>query len=362
MARCHKVSLTLLVSLPLVLFGLLAAGSAAHAMDFTIDKRFGRTLVVANGAIVPGDADRLRAMVAQAQLHPHGHRVLELNSPGGDVESALLLGDVIHDSDFHVVVAPGRVCASACGAVLFLAGKLRTVMEGAEMNLHTCDENDTRWPTARCNAAVEDHARSRGVAHEAILSFMRAAPPEDRVWFGRREAECAGLTEYYMQDRDHFGPIGPCFRQAMTGEEPGPALRWRIDMRQGGYYAFIRSFNDYDKLAQTEIYCNAGEPGRLFVSTLLPEFDAETTAVFEKMTIELDDHVFSTTSPMVHLKDGMRAFSARFPESETLPLLTRYEHLIVGLKFSGSETPIYFGGSLRGGRKALIFAANHCEQ
>lgn len=362
MTRHNMIPRTFLSFLQLMLCGVLVLGPAANAMDFTLEKRFGKTLVVGDGPIIPGDNDRLRALVNKVQLQPHGYRVLEVNSPGGDVEAALLLADVIHDFDFHVVVGPGRICSSACGSVLFLAGKLRTVREGAELNLHTCDGSDTLWPAERCNKAVEDHALSRGLAHGPLFAYMRAVPPEEMIWFGRSEAECAGLTRYFMEESQHFGQIGPCFASGITGKEPDPVLRWRIDMRQGGYYAFIRSFSDYDRLAQTEVYCKASEPGHLFVSALFPEIEKGTSSVFEKMSIELGDRILSTTSPRIHMNEGVRTFTARFPASETLPLLTQHEHLIVGLEFSNSESPVYFGGSLRGGRKALIFAANHCEQ
>lgn len=362
MTHYNIVSRTLLVFVRIMLWGSMVLGSAANAMDFTLEKRFGKTLVVGDGPIIPGDSDRLQALVDNAQPQPHGYRVLEVNSPGGDVEAALRLADVIHDFDFHVVVPPGRICASACGSVLFLAGKLRTVREGGELSLHTCDGRDTQWPAEQCNKAVEDHALSRGLAHGPLFAYMRAVPARDMIWFGRSEAECAGLTRYFMEETDHFGPIGPCFASEIAGKEPDPVLRWRIDMRQGGYYAFIRSFSDYDRLAQTEIYCKASDPGHMFVSAVFPEIEKGPASVFKKMSIELDDRILSTTSPRVHMNEGMRTFTARFPDSETLPLLTQYEHLIVGLEFLNSENPVFFGGRLRGGRKALIFAANHCEQ
>lgn len=150
------------------LAGLVAAAglapSAARAMEFStvpIDNRCDETscrrAVIAEGEIT-SDAPAQFSQFLRRQLQVPGlHAVVFLNSPGGNVESALQLGSLLHDAGAAVVVgrpvmlgsqAAGRKrsamgsvgvmpghCASACVYSLMGARK-RVVPNGARLGVH----------------------------------------------------------------------------------------------------------------------------------------------------------------------------------------------------------------------------------
>lgn len=63
------------------------------------------------GPIVKGDAARLAAFISR---HAGTIEALNLDSPGGDVSEAVLMGEIIRAARLDAYVQPGRRCASAC--------------------------------------------------------------------------------------------------------------------------------------------------------------------------------------------------------------------------------------------------------
>ena len=69
------------------------------------------------------------------------HEILVLESPGGDVESALRIAEQVHKLDMSVVV-PG-LCASACANYLFVAGAKKFVLPGGVVGFHGAPNRDS---------------------------------------------------------------------------------------------------------------------------------------------------------------------------------------------------------------------------
>lgn len=147
-------------------FGLaaLVAASPAVAMEFAtipVDSRCNasecRRAVIAEGEITREAPARFAAFLRQELQRPGLHAIVFLNSPGGNVESALQLGSLIHEAGAavvigrpamldperharrragvgHVGVVPGH-CASACVYVL-MGAKKRVVPAGARLGVH----------------------------------------------------------------------------------------------------------------------------------------------------------------------------------------------------------------------------------
>ncbi len=142
----------------------LGAAPALQAMEFTTIRLEGacdasgcRRAVIAEGEIT-GDAPAKFARFLRHELQTPGlHAVVFLNSPGGNVESALKLGALLHDAGAAVVigrpvvmsaqaaqkkrssmgslgVVPGH-CASACVYSL-MGAKKRVVPDGARLGVH----------------------------------------------------------------------------------------------------------------------------------------------------------------------------------------------------------------------------------
>jgi hypothetical protein len=141
----------------------LLAATAARAMDFSTVALDGACTssqcsraVVADGEITrEAPAEFARFLRSQLQT-PGLHAIVFLNSPGGNVESSLQLGSLLHSAGAAVVVgkpaalperkrparsAMGKIgvlpghCASACVYAL-MGAKKRVVPNGARVGVH----------------------------------------------------------------------------------------------------------------------------------------------------------------------------------------------------------------------------------
>jgi hypothetical protein len=75
--------------------------------------------VLATGAVVEGDVDRLSSFLSALPGKPH--TAIYLASPGGDLYEGMRLGKFFRDRRIKSVVEGGAYCASAC-AIAFLGG------------------------------------------------------------------------------------------------------------------------------------------------------------------------------------------------------------------------------------------------
>ncbi|MEL6463467.1 MAG: hypothetical protein AAFQ58_00745 [Pseudomonadota bacterium] len=84
------------------------------------------------GGISPGDADRLTALITQADPRPD---TLILQSPGGSVQDALALGRTIRREGIATQMLAGEFCYSAC-PYLLAAGTSRDIDAAASVGVH----------------------------------------------------------------------------------------------------------------------------------------------------------------------------------------------------------------------------------
>lgn len=147
-----------------VALALVAGAPALQAMEFSVVPLDGRCsdadcrrVVVADGEITSEAPAAFSRFLRQQLQVPGLHALVFLNSPGGNVESALQLGAMLHDAGAAVVVGrpvamqgqaapkkktamgslgvvPGH-CASACVYSLMGARK-RVVPNGAKVGVH----------------------------------------------------------------------------------------------------------------------------------------------------------------------------------------------------------------------------------
>ena len=86
-------------------------------------------LLTLTGSIMVGDADRLSENFEDAVKR------VRLNSPGGSVQDALLIGQAIRDAGAATVLQEGDICLSACPYIL-AAGVERRVHTDAQVGVH----------------------------------------------------------------------------------------------------------------------------------------------------------------------------------------------------------------------------------
>ncbi|SDX82676.1 hypothetical protein [Roseicitreum antarcticum] len=90
------------------------------------------TLLVMNGAIEAGDAGRLAAYLADLDSMPDA---IAINSPGGIVDEALAIGQLIRTRELDTRILPGMGCFSSCPYVL-AGGVERHVSLSGAVGLH----------------------------------------------------------------------------------------------------------------------------------------------------------------------------------------------------------------------------------
>jgi hypothetical protein len=179
----------------LVVVMMALAAMPAEAMSF----RFGTTsdglkVVVASGEIKRGDARRLTRALERADRDKYGTKRLYLESVGGLVDEALKMADILSATGVATIVRKGKVCASACASILFVAGKSRTVEEGGLLAIHSCFDPRTGRPATECNALISAHAETVGVDGVTMMALQEAAGRDTVIVFESDDAACFGFT------------------------------------------------------------------------------------------------------------------------------------------------------------------------
>jgi hypothetical protein len=155
--------------------------------------------LVVRGKIGPAAASWFRDRIDEAHLKP-GDAVL-LSSPGGNLDQALIIGEIIRshglDTAVGTIAASGEVspsyCASAC-VLAFAGGKARFGVAGSKLGVHrfvtTRSGDDPVADTQRTTGALLTYFTKMGVS-PAVLEAMSAT--SDIRWLTAGEAEAMKL-------------------------------------------------------------------------------------------------------------------------------------------------------------------------
>jgi hypothetical protein len=153
-----------------------------------------RTALAINGTIGAASASWLRERIDEAHLAAGD--VILLSSPGGNLEQALIMGEIIRSRGLATAVgtldAAGKVtrsyCASAC-VLIYAGGSPRYGVEGSALGVHRfVNRAPGRDPTAeaqRTTGAVLSYMTKMGVS-SSIIEAMSAT--RDIRWLDPAEA------------------------------------------------------------------------------------------------------------------------------------------------------------------------------
>jgi hypothetical protein len=168
-----------LISMVVFVLFMLAASAPSRA-----DDSFGSFLVVdgindtifLNGPITANTPlDFRRAM----QLRPDA-TVLMLASDGGQVQSALLVAQDLHERGLDTYVASGKSCNSAC-SFIFLAGRMRTI--DGTLGVHQMDADVEDNAGIQSSMAYVMEVLGVFEPPPQVISRMLRTPPEDLYVF-----------------------------------------------------------------------------------------------------------------------------------------------------------------------------------
>lgn len=227
-----------------------------------------------SGQIRPGDADRLELFLREQADLPclsDGHcpfsGVLALNSPGGSLDEALRLAEVVRRYQLITYIADGAVCASAC-AFVFLAGYTdyedfyhlrRFAHPGARLGLHrpSVDLGEAAYSGETVARIIEviDDVKAKAVRQFVtarmplrLLEQMYATPPDEMYFLSPAEltqvAHVLGGEALGNADPSRDGVLAFCAtaHDSLDGRHH-PDLQTTLDLRADSFVSFDRNGN-----------------------------------------------------------------------------------------------------------------------
>lgn len=159
----------------------------------------GRPALAVSGTIGAAAATWLRDRIDEAHL-VSGDAVL-LSSPGGDLNQAMIMGEVIRSRGLVTAVgvadASGRIkpsyCASAC-VLVYAGGKIRYGVEGSALGVHrfvtSGPGRDPVADTQRTGGIVLSYITQMGVSSGLVEAMSET---RDVRWLGAKEAAAMNL-------------------------------------------------------------------------------------------------------------------------------------------------------------------------
>jgi hypothetical protein len=155
------------------------------------------------GTITSKTPDDVRYLIAHRDSYPRkiSGSMVTLDSPGGDVRSAMEIGKLVREQKLHVVIDSSAKCVSAC--VLVLAGATQRKIKGA-VGIHRPYFNTSANENSSPDVVVRNYGESVKRAREylatmgiadGLLDEMLRIEPTDVRYLSRAELSAFGLGE-----------------------------------------------------------------------------------------------------------------------------------------------------------------------
>ena len=181
-----------------VVVSSLLVASAAFSQTSTEFAPFGllddnHNIIVLNGGIDPRTPLTFKRVLA---ARPHAS-ILVLNSPGGHVQSALLMAEEVFERKISTLILEDSGCYSACSFVYF-AGVER-VAEG-ELGVHQISGSADVQSAQLSLSDVIEYLNRYGVSAEVITRMLRT-PPDEMYVFSQAEIAALGINRVAEEDR-----------------------------------------------------------------------------------------------------------------------------------------------------------------
>jgi hypothetical protein len=159
-----------------------------------------RSALLISGEIGPASASWFRDRLSEARLVPGD--VIVMSSPGGDLEQAVIMGEIIRARG--LVTAVGTVdgagklrpahCASAC-VFVYAGGTARFGVPGSMLGVHrfvsNARDNDAVADTQRTTGQILAYLTRMGVSSSSFVEAMSAT--SDIRWLDVKEARAMNL-------------------------------------------------------------------------------------------------------------------------------------------------------------------------
>jgi len=184
---------------PAAIMALAYMALPAQSMTFKIEWSSGAkiNLIIAEGSIEQGDAERLEKIIPLAGRDQFGNIPIYLNSLGGEVDAAFDIVRVMDREEFSALVPSGASCASACASIVYISARFHQVLGTGALGIHSCYRRDknsgTPEPDSFCNEVIVENAVQHGTSWGALHGWQTDIGPESVVWIGQEVACKYGL-------------------------------------------------------------------------------------------------------------------------------------------------------------------------
>jgi hypothetical protein len=179
----------------LCLLGSFLSASPAAAMMFLTHQLGEREYLIEGlGTLIDGDGRRLNSSV-RAIEDKGGHIVgLTVNSPGGLLQEAGRMADIIRIKNLRVIVRNDARCLSACFLV-FAAGRERAVEPDAVIGVHSASEvGSTETASSRLMTDTIARTIERYGVPRVIIDKMLATAPSKMEWLTLEDLGLMGVV------------------------------------------------------------------------------------------------------------------------------------------------------------------------
>ena len=180
--------------------------------------------IYAQGEIIQGDADRLLREISDEPA-----TTLLINSEGGSVTAAIAVAEVVKHLGLKVHVPD--MCASACAAVIFPAGKTSTLSDHGVLGFHECysREGNSYRTHEPCNELTRQYAVSNGFPYGTLKILAHNKGPSEMMWITRTIATCYGWHSSWSGEKPFMNEEAqPCVEAVLrtrTADLPyGPSF------------------------------------------------------------------------------------------------------------------------------------------
>lgn len=192
-------------------------------MAYRVQRVKGKPVLIAEGSIRPGEAERLAAAIDRAGAVDE----VWLNSPGGAAEEGLGMGRALRSRGMFVRLPARFACASAC-SYAFLGGALRVAEPGSYYGVHmftgTADNETMLLAIDDMTTKIAGIRQTMGAQKKPQAEIDVAIADVTRVFIAfweQRSAKLAALRARYLVEMslslefmtDAFGQSakGVCF-------------------------------------------------------------------------------------------------------------------------------------------------------
>ena len=313
-----------------------------------------------SGVIDRGTADKFKENIISIPIQAHGYPILLLDSPGGNVDEALYMSELMKENKVHTIIPNNSICASACASIIFIAGHYRTMEVYGLFGQHSCAKGNTE--DKDCNEIISQHAVEHGVSHGSVAAFLRYASPEKMIWLDRTDLDGWGISRYPGVENVEFYRSEPLPFKYILNVDFQPQGLWRLDTWYDGWKAFLRPVRDDIRDLQIDLSCSQiVEPGSIFITlNILEEYEKiEKSIISSELitnTLEIEN------SPPFIYKIDNEATGVIFliNKENVIDFLTKADDLSIRVNIKDPYDDILVTGKLAPSRKNLLFAANNC--